>query len=936
MRRTLRQAPAWLASRRRSWQLGAAAALFAVAAVLVGWWGATTLSAQPRHEVGITVEEGLPWGITQDAVDHLLAEDPVPSWEPLSLHVTRDYFTYGQTRGEGTEDLPAEVVLSVQATEPRGLDRSERDEVGVIARPDAPGQWRSRDSLGGEVASVYLDNLASGRGPSAVVAAARSAGSGLYGGAPRIPAVWLGASLGLGALALAAVVLWLRARRREAEVRRAFQQGQADLARVLLEGEALDVVTLTLPDGARTPSFQALRRSVDRETDALVREQVALARDLQSTVHRQWTEAAERVPDFRARARALGEQADAVVDAAEVLGPSAGGQRVLDRVVAPLVTGTRQLLARLRTAPPGTVTTGHREDLDRALTELLRLVQEQQAEGRQAPDGQAPERQAPDRQNGPDAGPQRAAGALTGRTRSRWRTAERRLGTAARAITADLERFPLGRRIESPDGEGGRGNHGDRETRGDRARRYEDGGLRELRAGLGLGELPAAVADLDRAQATAHALLGDLDGVDRPLDVGTERGQRRRGTDRRREQDSTVFAGGLLRRGGRQGTRGVRLSLSGWALATILAVGAAQPLAAAWADRAIPDPVYSLNGSEAIRSLEIDGPDLGLDPERIVDRVDGRFPAQLDVVVAVRAAESYVTPQPIDADDPVEEAFDPTGVQVNADSVLEGRERIRREFPERTDPRTGELLTEQVIIPVLVWADGSRGVQVPLLGSALPLGTVSSTASALSRVPLADAGALDGTVATRLVDAGRDLQVSREALAAAGQRGDAPNALRTHGQEADLDEGTLALLLTLSLSAPALTLVAAVESLLGLAWGLRGLGGLGRAGARLRAVRRALSGLLLDLDESRLAGVAVLGAGPAGSPQEAEQRLHERALDAAWRQARSLGNMTLGQRIRGEAEPVLGRLERATALLQDRDADIAERADRVLALARNG
>ncbi|MEV4901134.1 hypothetical protein AB0K08_07285 [Citricoccus sp. NPDC055426] len=914
---------AWLAARRRSWQFGAAAALLAVAAVLTGWWGAATLSALPRHQVEITVEEGLPWSISPEAVELLAAQDPVPSWKPLTLHVTGDYFTYGEKRAEGTEDLPADVVLSVHADERHGLDRSGREDIGVIARPDAPGQWRGRGSLGREVESVYLDNLAAGRGPSAVLAAAQAAGSGLYSGPPRIPAVWIGACLGLGALALAAGVLWLRARRREAEVRRAFQQGQADLARVLLAGEALDVVTLTLPAGARTSSFRALRRSVDEGAEALVRDQVALARNLQSTAHRDWAAAAQQVPDFRRRAQALVDQLNAVVDSAEVLGRSAGGQRVLDRVLAPLVTGSRQLIARLRTAPAGAVAAGHQEDLEQALTALLTLVQ--------------------DHREGPDAGPDRHAAGLTDRTRSRWRSAERRLGAAAQAIRADLERFPLGHGVAD-----------------DWARRPEDSGLQELRGGLGLGDEPAAVAELARAQATARALLGDLDGVDRPLDGGTARRERGREPARptsgqpagrasgknpgktpvrgpggpRKDPDSTAFAGGLLRRGGRQGTRGVRLSLSGWALVTILAVGATQPLAAAWADRAIPDPVFGLEGSEAIRSLVIDGPDLGLSPERIVDQVDGRFPAQLDVVVAVRAAESYVTAQPSNPEDPVEEAFDPTGVQVSPRSVLDGLERMRQEFPERTDPETGELWPDQVIIPVLVWASGDRGVQGAMLGSALPVGAVSTTASALGRAFLEDPGALDGEVAARLVDAGRDLQLSDVALAAAGQQGSGTNALRTSGQEADLDEGSLAILLTLSLTALALTLVSALESLLSLAWGLQGLGGLSRAGARLRAVRRELSGLLLDLDDSRLAGVAVLGAGPAGSPQEAEQRLYERSLDAAWRQARSLGNMTLGQRIRGAAEPGLSRLERATALLRDRDADVAERADRVLDLTR--
>ena len=90
----------------------------------------------------------------------------------------------------------------------------------------------------------------------------------------------------------------------------------------------------------------------------------------------------------------------------------------------------------------------------------------------------------------------------------------------------------------------------------------------------------------------------------------------------------------------------------------------------------------------------------------------------------------------------------------------------------------------------------------------------------------------------------------------------------------------------------------------------------------------------MELDRTRLDRVAVLGAGPAGSPQEAEQRLYERALDSAWRDAEDLGNLTIGQRLRGQAEPRLDRLEQAVALLEDRDSDVAGRASRLLSLDR--
>jgi hypothetical protein len=897
----------WILSRRRSRLLGALTVALALLTVLIGLGGQATLNARPGHTVKVVVDEGLPWGITQEAVDAIAAEDPIRSWKPLSLRATDEYFSYDQSRGEGTENLGADVALSIhperfRADEPE--DQPEFDDIGVVASPDAPGSWRGRDSVGDTVARVYLSNLETGLGPSAVVAAARTAGEGLYTGPDRIPGLWFGLTLGGAAATLFMLVMWLRVRRNEAEVRRAFRAGQAGLARVLLEWDAAEVVIGTLPESGRPASFGRTRRRVAEETGQLVREQQRLADDLSSPRQVVWRLAAERVPDFRAGAQALADRLEALLSSAEVLGRAAGGQRVLDRIAAPLVQQSRQLQARLRRAPAGTLEAGRLELLDRTVDELLAVIQDETLVNG-PDDGEGSE---------PGAGDSARPAGLSAQARHRWRRAEKRISAAALGVVADLERFPLGHGVE------------------DRWLEVpEDHALAELRSSLDLGATPdgGALQSLLRAQATARALLGDLEGVDAEVAETSGRGERRPGRDdvtgrtgggnppRPKDRDITVFAGGLLRKGGRRGTQGLRLTVSGWALAVLLALAGAQPIAAQWADEAVPDPVWDLEGSEAVRSLVVDGPALGLERDQVLSRVDGRFSTPLDVVVAVRAAEAYLTPRPLERDAGDADAFEGRTVYLDPRGTVDGMERIRREFADRLDPSTGELREDQVVIPVYVWDDGRRSIGGAILGAEIPA-TYGRAGANPGSVGTEDSNALDGAIASRLVDAGQDL---------------ATEELRDY-DEVRSAEATLAFVLTAALAALLVTLVAVVESLLSMAWGLRGLGGLGRDGWRLRRIRRELGRLMLGLDESRIAGVAVLGAGPAGSPREAEQRLHERSLVMAWREADALGSLTIGERLRGEAGPRLDRLERSVVLLGDREMDVAERAERVLAMAR--
>ena len=87
---------------------------------------------------------------------------------------------------------------------------------------------------------------------------------------------------------------------------------------------------------------------------------------------------------------------------------------------------------------------------------------------------------------------------------------------------------------------------------------------------------------------------------------------------------------------------------------------------------------------------------------------------------------------------------------------------------------------------------------------------------------------------------------------------------------------------------------------------------------------------MLGRDERELSAVAILGAGPAGSAQEAGQRLYESALVTAWREAEALGSLPLGAQRRPDtvrrAEALRDRVED----LARQDEDVHRRAERFL------
>lgn len=80
--------------------------------------------------------------------------------------------------------------------------------------------------------------------------------------------------------------------------------------------------------------------------------------------------------------------------------------------------------------------------------------------------------------------------------------------------------------------------------------------------------------------------------------------------------------------------------------------------------------------------------------------------------------------------------------------------------------------------------------------------------------------------------------------------------------------------------------------------------------------------------------MAVLGAGPAGSPREAEQRVYERALVAAWREAEAIESLTVCERMRPVTTARIEELQAAVRQISARESLVQDRAEALLRSAR--
>ncbi|WP_152426007.1 hypothetical protein [Paeniglutamicibacter gangotriensis] len=321
-------------------------------------------------------------------------------------------------------------------------------------------------------------------------------------------------------------------------------------------------------------------------------------------------------------------------------------------------------------------------------------------------------------------------------------------------------------------------------------------------------------------------------------------------------------------------------------------------------DKLTMRPAWTLTGTHPLRSLAIDGNTTAITEAGIRRYLEDKFTEQVDVTLAVRDAEEHllVRAEPDTDDEATRQKIDPT-------VLIDALWKIKGEFPDLVDPATGELFPDQSIIPVWTFPDGTVTIPVQITG-AMGLGGNS-----------------------RLVDTswkyGSYYVSTYPELKVANSIEELARGLQGNGfTKQPLNESLLYWLLTLTFALALVTLTQVIAY--GGTVSMR-LGRFGRNAKTLRRLRGQLDGLALGLDDSRLNIVAVLGAGPAATSAEADQRIFERALAVAWRMADDLAARPLSQRLGTDYLQQIDKLQNLVDKLGIRDAEAQRRTRELLA-----
>lgn len=785
--------------------------------------GFNAVTAQPSAPVEIVIEGQHPLNISQATVEAVTGE-PILAWKPLKVLVTDRLLSYDELQGR--VDPGADVIISTAIVDDASNSGREERFSGAGIHPVAKDRGQNTANRF-DIHNAYMDNVGLGHGPAAVVAAAQRAAEVLDDGRIRTPEFWVaGTAFGLLLTVLAFGFALPRRGRREALYRR-LVAAQRQLAGVVLELEALEVTFLATELAERPPAFTNTWKQIRESSLAMARSEEAVIAAVYNPGTSLKPRTAALVARFEVKSRRLAASADALMGAGAVLGGQRGSERTFDRLAAPMAFATRELLARLRTAPAGSVPPQHMERLETALALLL----------------------------GAGSRNQKSTSAVDA-----WKKAEQELERCAISM-----RRTLRRQLKGPA----------------RAQRRAREDLSSLRVGVGLPANGAQkVLDaLDGANDTARALFGPMPGS---------------------AEDQQEPAAPLRRRA----TRVPRLKrrtvwvVSGLfiALPSLIAGGLVT-------ESATVQPQWTLQGSQSLRSLTLDGDNRGITEAGIRKYLDDKFTEPVDVTVAVRDAEDYLkvaSPRGADVEFSTPE-LDPT---VLVDALW----RIKGELPELTDQTTGELLPGNAVIPLWVFDDDSATSPTPIT-AAVARGDISRLGdSTWEYGSIYVSSYRESTVATEIERLSRGLQGNGYF-------------------EPDVNGTLLFWLLTSTFALALITL--GQLFIFGRSIMLR-LGSFGRNASRVRRVRHDLEALALDLDDSRLNTVAVLGAGPAASSAEADQRIFERALAMAWRMAEELGASPWSQRHGAAYVAQIDKLEGLVARLGIRDADAARRTRELL------
>jgi len=314
-------------------------------------------------------------------------------------------------------------------------------------------------------------------------------------------------------------------------------------------------------------------------------------------------------------------------------------------------------------------------------------------------------------------------------------------------------------------------------------------------------------------------------------------------------------------------------------------------------------PQSNYDGTGRGMVLEIDDKAGLVDEAEIRRYMEEDFDQEQHLLVAVRDAESYLKIQSIEGSEYREST---------AESVRSAIWRIRNEYQDRADSQSKELPEGLTIIPLLI-TDKGRGI-VPGLIS----GTVLSGNASWGSTTAWDFGSITESRYP-------SMEVSNEA-------GDFARVLeRAEYEKPDFSVALLFWILTFMLFFTVLNLFQLIQFILGASGQFTRFT---RGSRSLEKTRKRLEHLALGLEDSQINAVAVLGATTSSRADEAGQRLSERALMMAWREAEELSSMSLSQRMGSGFAARTTHLERLVALLDERDADVAKRARELVVASR--
>ncbi len=401
-----------------------------------------------------------------------------------------------------------------------------------------------------------------------------------------------------------------------------------------------------------------------------------------------------------------------------------------------------------------------------------------------------------------------------------------------------------------------------------------------LRENLGVktAKNKTALFELFRANTMARAILGNtLDSDTLGQDASAVSASGIRALEHKKPTVRTVLA---------QRAQPVVLAVC-LAVLLVASLIAAGVLTAHYTDR----PTRSYDGSGQGMTLELDDPAGLISEEDIRRYMHADFTTDQHLIVAVRDAETYLE----FVENEGSEYRDST-----AQSVRSTMWRIKDEFKDRLVD--GELPAGQAIIPLMITNEG-KGIVPGII-----------TGEVLTGFQRPDGGWIYGSI----------FESENPTIEVANAAEDYVQTLaRNSYVEQDFGTATLFWILTGLIF---FTVLNAVQALIFLLGATTRVSRLGRGATQLAKAKRRLEGLALGLDDSQLNAVAVLGARGSRSADETGQRLFERALAMAWREAEELEALPLSERLRADYAARAAQLERLAALLEQRDTDVAHRA----------